>query len=172
MKKRWLLVPVIGLILILPGIGQMTLSFTERTVEKKFPVPNISHQELRERIDDNRAPLLFDTRKMEEFVVGRLKDAIQIDPDMEAEAFMNIHGNKLKDRDVVFYCSVGYRSSIFLERVEVMAEKAGAGKLFNLRGGIFRWYNENNPVYDEDGETGEIHPYDAVWGALVVKRKK
>lgn len=151
----------------------MTLSLTERAVEKKYPVANISHSELRQWLEqDQNKPLLFDVRKAEEYAVGWIGDATQVDPDTDAELFIKQHGAKLKGRDVVFYCSVGYRSSIFLDRVAVLATSVGAGKLYNLRGGIFRWYNENNPVRNQEGETNEIHPYDSVWGALVVKRKE
>ena len=109
-------------------------------------------------------------RKKDEYEVSRLAQAIRVDPDMSAKAFADKYGSLLTEKNVVFYCSVGYRSSIFLERVEASATTAGARSLANLRGGIFRWYNKGYPVVNARGETDEVHPYDRIWGRLLKKR--
>ena len=56
-------------------------------------------------------PVLFDVRETEEFAVSRLADAKQVDPDIANAAFMQRHGASLRGKTVIFYCSVGVRSS-------------------------------------------------------------
>lgn len=69
---------------------------------------------------------------------------------------------------MVFYCSVGYRSSTMVERISAAAHHSGARSVLNLRGGIFRWYSEARDVYDIDGEiTDDVHPYSDLWGRLI-----
>jgi hypothetical protein len=41
----------------------------------------------------------------------------------------------------------------------------------NLRGGIFRWYNEGKPVVDASGMTDDIHKFDPIWGMMVERRR-
>ena len=112
--------------------------------------------------------VLFDVREQEEYETSHLSGAIRVDPDVKAEAFLERHGESLKGRTAVFYCSVGYRSSILVERL--VAETGDSTRLVNLRGGIFRWYNEGLAVYDSTGVTDVVHPYSAVWGRLLELR--
>jgi len=42
--------------------------------------------------------------------------------------------------------------------------------MVNLKGGIFRWYNEHHPIINDDGETNEIHPGNESWADLINKR--
>ncbi|MCF8063345.1 MAG: hypothetical protein K9M82_12565 [Deltaproteobacteria bacterium] len=55
-------------------------------------------------------------------------------------------------------------------RVEALA--AGALSVLNLRGGLFRWYNEGHPVVDAQGETDDIYPFGPDWEHLVEKRSR
>ena len=92
------------------------------------------------------------------------------DPDLAADEFARMFAGALKEKELVFYCSVGYRSSILLERVQQQALDAGVVSLANLRGGIFRWYNERRPLHDGTGKVDNVHRYDAFWGRLLKKR--
>ncbi|MEO1150659.1 MAG: rhodanese-like domain-containing protein [Pseudomonadota bacterium] len=118
--------------------------------------------------------LVFDVRKPSEYAVSHLPGAINIPPDMSADAFVAAFGEKLGDRSVVFYCSVGRRSSIMAERVA--SQLADTNPSYNLVGGIFRWRNEERPlaVSRPDGSTlptGYVHPYNALWGRYVADRQ-
>ncbi|MGH7494114.1 MAG: rhodanese-like domain-containing protein [bacterium] len=158
----------------LPGYAQLSLDLLEKVMQSKFPILHLTWQALKQEIVsvDSSRYLLFDTRAPAEYQTSHIRSAIQVDPQMPAADFIKIYGDTLKDKHVVFYCSVGYRSSIFALRVEAGALKAGARSVANLRGGIFRWYNEANPVVDVEGETDQIHPYDSFWGVLIRERKK
>jgi rhodanese-related sulfurtransferase len=112
--------------------------------------------------------VIFDVREVGEFDMSHLKGAVRVDPDVGPDAFLKQHGELLKDRTAVFYCSVGYRSSLLVERL--VDATGDSTNLVNLRGGIFKWYNEGLAVYDSAGVTDEIHPFSAVWGRLLEKR--
>jgi rhodanese-related sulfurtransferase len=109
-------------------------------------------------------PIVFDVREESEFAVSHLPGAIRLDPGMSAEAFRARYGDALKGKSVVFYCSVGKRSSLLAERVKTVAETSGAVAIHNLDGGLFRWHNEGRSLSSARGETRVIHPYDTFWG--------
>ncbi len=144
--------------------GMWTL---EKAIALKYPLPQLSGDSLAARMARGDSSLLvFDTRPAEEYDVSHLRGALRIDPDMGAEAFVAAYGDRLAGCDLVFYCSVGYRSSIVIERVRGAAEEAGARSVANLRGGIFRWYNEDRPLFGQ-AQVDTVHPYDAYWGRFL-----
>lgn len=174
--KLLILFPVLIVSLAFLLMQQMTLSSIEKLIAREHPVPAISYHELiRLSETDSLQPLqqyiLFDVREQNEYETSHLRNAIRIDPDLEADKFVELYNRELNNKNLIFYCSVGYRSSIFLEKVKSLAQKNGALSLANLKGGIFRWYNENLPVYDANGETNTVHPYNAFWGKLLVKKR-
>ena len=153
-------------------LAQPALTLVEKTVAVAHPVANITFNALKEALasKDSAKIVLFDTRKPDEYNTSHLRSAIRLDPDMDAARFIEQHGARIKNKDVIFYCSVGYRSSIFIERLQKQIAPTDTLSLTNLQGGIFRWYNEKNPVVDHQGETDAIHPYDIFWGKLIKKR--
>jgi rhodanese-related sulfurtransferase len=153
--------------------GQFSLWLVEKKVALKYQVPEVDHMELKAILDSEDASqyIIFDTRAWEEYDTSHIPTALHLDPAIEASDFIRIHGKDLRGKHLIFYCSVGDRSSNLVERVADAAGEAGALSLSNLRGGIFRWYNEDNVVVDENGVTDAIHPYDENWGALIEKRR-
>ena len=105
-------------------------------------------------------PILLDTRPVEEYRVSHLHGARRLDPD--ATAFPMLDGVP-KDTLIVAYCSVGYRSSAIVERLQ----DAGFINVYNLEGSIFQWANEGRPVYRNGQPVRQVHPFDAVWGQLL-----
>jgi hypothetical protein len=69
----------------------------------------------------------------------------------------------------IFYCSVGYRSSAVVARLQ--RHKPDSGKtpqLFNLEGSLFKWANEEREMVNCQNEpTPYCHPYSAFWGLLL-----
>ena len=153
-------------------LAQPTLTLIEKTVAATHPVANITFNALKATLasTDSAKIVLFDTRKSDEYKMSHLRSAIRLDPDMDAAQFFKEYGAQIDNKEVVFYCSVGYRSSIFIERLQKQIAPTDTLSLTNLQGGIFRWYNEKNPVVDHQGETDAIHPYDNFWGKLIKKR--
>lgn len=164
----------LSIVMARPARAQLVLSALEKTISTQFEVPHLAWQNLKASLSasDSTRYVLFDTRPAEEYHVSHLPHAIQVDPLLPPEQFLALYGDSLKNKNVVFYCSVGYRSSQFLQRVHKKLAEKGVVAAFNLQGGIFRWYNEGNLVVDAHGPTDKVHPYDKIWGALVKKRKK
>jgi len=151
--------------------AQPALTVVETAIELAHPVANVTADTLAIRLmPDSIGALLFDVRALAEYKTSHLTDAIHIDPEISVECFIERYGTVVAGKNLIFYCSVGYRSSILLERVQKQATAAGALSLSNLRGGIFRWYNSGHTVVDQDGTTDRIHPYDSIWGRLIEPR--
>ena len=91
---------------------------------------------------------------------------------MEETKFFEQFGATIKGKQLLFYCSVGYHSSHFATRVQQKALQRGAHSVANLKGGIFRWYNEGNPVVNQNGPTEDIHPFNEEWGTLLERRQQ
>ena len=74
-----------------------------------------------------------------------------------------------KEKPVVVYCSVGYRS----ERIGERMQKAGFTAVYNLYGGIFQWTNEGNKVENTHGKpTAKVHGYNKNWSQWIFKGEK
>lgn len=147
-------------------------SFTLDEVEKKVTAdyPSVQHV-LPDSLPAAEAGggdvLLIDVREEAEFAVSHLPGAIRVDPGMAPEEFMAAFGNKVTGKQVLFYCSVGVRSSDMAQRVGAQLAAAGAKGVANLSGGIFRWHNENRVLMSNAGRTDLVHPYNRKWGALI-----
>ena len=147
------------------------LDATIMMIERTHRVENLATDELAAMLAGAEPPLLFDIRTAEEYEKSRISTAVRLDPDTSLDDFAARYGSLVTGRDLLFYCSVGQRSSELLERVESACEKEGAKSCRNLRGGIFRWYNEGKPVVDASGLTDNIHGYDPIWGMMVERRR-
>ena len=153
------------------GISDRLLDAAIVVIERAHRVEHLGTDELAALLAGSEPPLLFDIRTAEEYETSRIATAVRVDPDIDSDAFVDRYGSLLAGHDLVFYCSVGQRSSELLERVESECGKAGAKSFRNLRGGIFRWYNEGKPVVDGSGITDNIDGYDPIWGMMVERRR-
>jgi predicted sulfurtransferase len=79
---------------------------------------------------------------------------------------LKILNGESRDRLIVVYCSVGYRSA---DLVNKLREK-GFTKVYNLEGSIFKWRNEGNKVYSGNQEVKLVHPFNRKWGELLNKQ--
>ena len=119
-----------------------------------FKVPLIGVETLKENKEDY---ILLDAREREEYNVSHIKDARYI-------GYKNLNIKELntipKDKKIVLYCSIGYRSEKIGERLQ----KMGYTQVFNLYGSIFEWANQGNPVVDQNGRPTEyVHGYNKSW---------
>lgn len=118
-----------------------------------------------------RAPLILDVREADEVAVSRIPGALRVDPGIWTSTFLSRFGEAAAGRDVVLYCSVGVRSARLAARVQAALKERGAGAIYNLEGGIFRWHNEARELVDDAGPTERVHPYDDRWGRLVARQQ-
>lgn len=140
-----------------------TLDAMASVIRVRFPeVPQVSPDDLAAWLaDDTRArPQLLDVREADEYAVSHLPGAIRIDPDAPAAAvLMRIDPT----RPIVAYCSVGYRSSLVVQRLRA----AGFTQAANLEGSIFAWANEGRPLESDGRTVGVVHPYDTTFARLL-----
>jgi len=101
-------------------------------------------------------PALIDARQRAEYDVSHLRRAIWVDPDHPDLRALS----RLRERRVVVYCSVGYRSA----KVAQEMTRAGFRDVWNLEGGIFAWANAGRAVFAADQRVRRVHPYDSIWG--------
>lgn len=130
-----------------------------KDLRSTFPtVRQISTEELHKWMadKDRPVPILIDRREREEYDVSHLSGAFHAD---SMEDVIRIITQEGRDRPVVLYCSVGYRSSVLARQLG----KEGYTNIYNLEGSIFKWANEGRPVYQGDMKVNIIHPYDSKW---------
>jgi len=94
--------------------------------------PTLSCDSLHTNFDEY---LIIDTRSDEEYQVSHLENAQYLNYDeLENVDLVSYQ----KDKPILFYCSVGWRS----QKVAEHFIKAGFSKVYNLYGGIFEWSNK------------------------------
>lgn len=130
-------------------------------------VEHMETSELAALLEKGDNTLIFDVREESEYKVSHIPGAIRVSPSMWGWSFLRKYGDKVKGKNVVFYCSVGVRSSIMAERTQEGLRKRGALQVKNLIGGIFAWHNEKRMLANSKGQTLWVHPYDKYWGKLI-----
>jgi len=166
--------PLLASLLVLFGCGSFSQIMSQELSSPAFTktvngllkqtVPLMTVKELAARQDE---VVILDSRPEEEHEVSEIKGASRVGyRDFDPEKVKDLP----KDKPVVVYCSVGYRS----ERIGEKLQALGFQEVYNLYGGIFEWFNEGLPVFDpEDGtEVDKVHPYDRDWGQWVEPRTK
>ena len=126
-------------------------------------VPEIS---VAQAARDSSACVFLDAREPREYAVSHIGGAISVGYDYFK--LEDLPPQLAKDRRIVVYCSIGYRS----EKVTEKLRKAGFTNVSNLYGGIFEWVNEGLPVVNQSGLTSDIHAYDRTWGVWLKKGRK
>ena len=124
-------------------------------------VPESSVAEVRH----SAGALFVDAREREEYEVSHLPNALWAGYD--DFSFDRLQGVD-KDRPIVVYCSVGYRS----ERVAEKLISAGFTRVSNLYGGIFEWVNQGCALENEQGATRAVHAYSRAWSKWVKAGEK
>jgi rhodanese-related sulfurtransferase len=132
----------------------------------KNTVPTISQSSLSEKLRAKpEEVVLLDSRAPKEYKVSHLKGARFINYD-------NVKDRDLqalpKDKTLVVYCSVGYRSERIGERLKALGFK----NVYNLYGGIFEWVNQGQPIVNAQGPTQKVHAYSKAWGIWLNKGEK
>jgi len=141
------------------------LANIKQKIRSEFPaVAQMSTKQLQgllsETLDNN--VLLLDVREAEEFNVSHLKKA-KLATTLK-DALLILH-DVPKDKRIVAYCSVGYRSA---ELVQKLTDQ-GYQNVYNLEGSIFEWANRGLPVFNQGKPVNKVHPYNWWWGRLLNK---
>ncbi|MBK8848622.1 MAG: rhodanese-like domain-containing protein [Saprospiraceae bacterium] len=125
-----------------------------------FSVPVVSVDDLH-RMQPSSF-LLLDTREKDEYQVSHIKGAVHIGFNhFDAAALASVP----KDKKIIVYCSIGYRSEKIGERLISM----GYRHVYNLYGSIFEWVNRGFEVVDTKGRpVKKIHGFDKNWSKWVL----
>ena len=91
----------------------------------------ITAQQLKEKIDNNEDVMLIDVREPHEHETANIGGLLM----PLATVTQNIDAIP-KNKPVIFYCRVGVRSQIAIQRLE---DKFSFQNLYNLTGGIEEW---------------------------------
>ena len=135
--------------------------YTLEKVRSDFPdVIQLSTDSLAVLIDANTDLVLLDTREFEEYEVSHIANAIHIDPD---QPDFGVLADVDLGAQMVAYCSVGYRSSAIVTKLNEM----GYTNVSNLEGSIFKWANEGRPVVRDSVGVRHVHQFDKFWGRLL-----
>ena len=122
----------------------------------------ISTDELAKLISADQNILLLDTRSKEEFEVSFIENALFVGyEDFELERYED---QLDKNLPIILYCSIGVRS----EKIGEQLKAAGFKNIKNLRGGIFKWFNEARTIINEnEQETNRIHGFNEKWSRFL-----
>ncbi len=95
--------------------------------------------------------LFVDVRKKKEMSVSIIPGAIT------REIFL-ANKEKYKDKTIVAYCTIGYRSGLFAQEMK----KKGI-IVFNLSAGILGWIHEGGTVTNSERVVKKVHVYGDKW---------
>ncbi len=155
---------------------QRTMETVTKDIQTRFPdidhitLAELDHQLAKPSNVDKQPDtqiLLIDVREAEEFNVSRIPGAVRIDPGISTAALSQTLAERAKGRKVVFYCSVGERSSRLAKKSKAALLTSGAQSVHNLNGGIFSWHNTKRKLENSAGQTPYVHPFNKSWGLLV-----
>lgn len=125
-----------------------------------FTVPLMDVQTLHTAPPDSI--LLLDAREPAEYAVSHIPGAQCIGyKDWDKDILQDIPKNK----PIVVYCSIGYRSEKIAEKIT----KLGYSNVKNLYGSIFEWVNNGYPVEDQSNHrTQTVHGFNEKWSKWIL----
>lgn len=156
---------LILLLLVLTSIKGMAQKDFDKKIKSivSGTIPYIHEDKLNQKMGEGEDIIILDTRTIAEYNISHLNGAKFIDYDgFKANMVEDLD----KDKEVVVYCSVGYRSEKIGEKLRDM----GFTNVKNLYGGIFDWKNNGNTVVTAPGaETDSVHTYNRNWSKWLIE---
>jgi rhodanese-related sulfurtransferase len=123
--------------------------------KKRFPAaPEMTVETLRARLSGPEPPVVVDVREDEERAVSTIPGAISRQEFEERR-------ETLAGREVVTYCTIGYRSGLYTQ--ELVEE---GWKAFNLRGSIVSWTHAGGQLVKDGAPTRRVHVYGRKWNLV------
>ena len=123
--------------------------------QTKFPdAPEVTVETLAERLAGPEPPVVVDVRGDDE------REVSMIPGSLSQEEFEERRG-ELAGREIVSYCTVGYRSGFYTEKL--VAEGWDAR---NLRGSIIAWTHIGGALDQGGTPTRRVHVYGRKWNLV------
>lgn len=118
-------------------------------------VPEYDAETLVEMAPVAELPVFVDVREPEEQAVSMIPGA------MTQEEF-EAHKEEYKDREIITYCTIGYRSGLYAAQLRKEGFNAG-----NLKGSVLSWAHAGGEFWDAEGNpTKRVHVYGEEWNLL------
>lgn len=135
-----------------PSVRQQEIELGVARTQRSFPeVPGIHAEELQEALAGGEI-VLVDVRTPDEQGVSALPGAIDVD---EFERRVD----ELAGSSVITYCTIGYRSSRYAEKLMHQG-----WDVKNLTGSILAWTHIGGPLVDPNGRpTRRVHVFSEKW---------
>ena len=121
-----LLLPVVGL--VPPALLLWLVRWRFKTIHHVAPI-SLTCSSISAPV------LLLDVRTHDEFYSGHLANALHVTDLGTAQRLIHEFRTATQDGDVVAYCTIGYRSAQFAQRLTSL----GCADVKNLEGGIWAW---------------------------------
>ena len=130
--------------------GQIETMYREYAQE--FPqVKAITVAQLQQLQRQGTKLVLVDVRSLEEIAVSRIPGAIT---PREFER----HLPQYQDTKVVAYCTIGYRSGLYAQKL-----KQQGVEIFNLEGSLLAWSHAGGKLVNASGMTHQVHVFGRQW---------
>lgn len=127
----------------------------------------ITVEELHQEIEKTNLVSIFDARKVEEYQISHLPNAIFVG----YKKFVIDQVQKRipsKTKSIIVYCTIGVRS----EKIAKKLKEAGYHHVRNLYGGILEWKNKGYKVYNLQSQpTDSVHTYNKKWSRYLHQGK-
>ncbi len=128
-------------------------SFYSRYRQSFLNVPTVSADQLL-TIQKKGDVVLIDVRQETERRISTIANAISV------EQFQDSLEKHKADR-IVTYCTIGYRSGIYAQKLQDQGFRA-----YNLNGGILAWIHAGHEVFDQQGQTRRVHVFSKKWNLV------
>lgn len=99
-------------------------------------------------------PLYVDARETNEQDVSMIPGAITL-------KHFNKQKDSFKNRNIVVYCTIGYRSGLYTKKLLSKGFSA-----FNLKGGVLLWSHAKRDFVKDGVTTNKVHVYGKQWDLL------
>lgn len=125
----------------------------------EYSVPPIS---VADAFESKNEFIFLDAREIEEYNTSHIENAIHIGyKNFKVDSIKQVVS---KDKSLIIYCSIGYRS----EKIGEILQKNGYTNVHNLYGSIFEWVNQHHLIVDNEGRnTDKLHSYNKKWSKWV-----
>ncbi len=169
MKQGFASAIVAAVLISCSSASSTDLNDVHNSIEERYS--EIGHIAASDFLTLSRADVvLFDVREKQEYDVSHIPGAVWVNPSISPKEFLEQYGDQIAGKDMVFYCSVGERSSRLAGSVHSSGD--GQQEIYNLEKGIFGWHNEKRELISAGEATDLVHPYNETWGQLVERQNK